>query len=95
MGKIVMGKKGLHLKETDVLIGVDLAKEGENSRSSVLLFREKTASKLLPCYQMSGKELNERLDYFFNKYINYGNKRNSIINSDVIGSKYTNASSGE
>lgn len=76
MGEIVMGEKGLHLKATDVLIGVDLAKEGEDSRSYVRLFRAKTISKLLPCYQMSSEELDERLDYFFNKYINYGNKRN-------------------
>ena len=76
MGEIVMGEKGLHLKATDVLIGVDLAKEGEDSRSYVRLFMAKATSKLLPCYQMSSKELDERLDYFFNKYINYGNKRN-------------------
>ena len=57
-----MGEKGLNLKVTDVLIGVDLAKEGEDSRSSVLLFRAKAISKLLTCYQMSGEELYERLD---------------------------------
>lgn len=71
-----MGEKGLNLKVTDILIGVDLAKEEEDSRSSVRLFRTKAISKLLPCYQMSSEELYERLDYFFNKYINHGNKRN-------------------
>lgn len=59
-----MGEKGFHLKVTDVLIGVDLAKEGEDSRSSVRLLRAKAIFKLLPCYQMSSEELDERLDYF-------------------------------